>query len=158
MLFEQVAVVLDALDHEGVRYWVAGGWGVALLTGRQTRAHRDLDLVVDSEDFARCREVLDRLGYVVESDWWPVRVELKGPQASWVDLHPLPFDDEGHARLVLLDGSAVDYPPDAFTTGVLNGRVTPCLSVEQQRVVHRGYELQSDDRHDLAQLDRLGSG
>ena len=39
-----VTTVLDALDQARVRHWVGGGWGVAALTGRQTRAHRDLDL------------------------------------------------------------------------------------------------------------------
>jgi lincosamide nucleotidyltransferase A/C/D/E len=155
MLFEQVRVVLDALDAQRVRHWVAGGWGIALLTGRQTRPHRDLDLVVDASDLDRCREVLDGLGFVVETDWLPTRIELKGAQDAWVDVHPLQFASEGDARLVLLDGDHMDYPPDAFSVGVLDGRTTPCLSAEQQRAVHRGYQLTSKDRHDLAELDRL---
>ena len=59
--------VLTALDDAGVRYWVAGGWGVAVLAGRQTRNHRDLDLAVDAEDLIRCIEALDRIGYVTRS-------------------------------------------------------------------------------------------
>ncbi len=43
MRFEEVTRVLDGLDVARVRYWVAGGWGVAVLVGRQTRVHRDLD-------------------------------------------------------------------------------------------------------------------
>jgi lincosamide nucleotidyltransferase A/C/D/E len=154
MEFDQVRTVLDALDRADVRSWVAGGWGVALLVGRQSRDHRDLDLVVDERDLHRCREVLERLGYAVETDWLPTRVELAGPEGSWVDVHPLSFDADGHARLILPDGSHVGYPPEAFTTGVLDGRATPCLSAEQQRRVHAGYQHRAEDRHDLAELDR----
>jgi hypothetical protein len=45
--------------------------------------------------------------------------------------------------------------PEAFAVGVLEGRTTPCPSAEQQQAVHRGYELQAKDQHDLAELDRL---
>jgi lincosamide nucleotidyltransferase A/C/D/E len=154
MRFSQVTAVLDALEAAEVRYWVAGGWGVALLVGEQTRTHRDLDLVVAADDLDPCLAVLDQLDHEVETDWLPLRIELRGPDDSWVDVHPLPFDAAGHGRLVLLDGSVVPYPPDAFTTGELAGRVTPCLSAQQQRLVHGGYELKAKDRHDLAALDR----
>jgi lincosamide nucleotidyltransferase A/C/D/E len=157
MRFSQVTAVLDALEAAEVRYWVAGGWGVALLVGEQTRTHRDLDLVVAAEDLDRCLAVLDQLDHEVETDWLPLRIELRGPDDSWVDVHPVPFDAAGHGRLVLLDGSVVPYPPDAFTTGELDGRVTPCLSAQQQRLVHSGYELQPKDRRDLAALDRLAA-
>jgi lincosamide nucleotidyltransferase A/C/D/E len=155
MEFAQVAVVLDALDGQGLPHWVAGGWGVAALTGRQTRPHRDLDLMIDARDLERCMGVLDGLGYTVETDWLPTRVELKGPQDSWVDVHPLRFSDDGNAHLVLLEGDVMDFPPEAFAVGVLEGRTTPCISAEQQRAVHRGYELGPKDQHDLAELDRL---
>lgn len=156
MRFEQVARVLDALDAVGVRHWVAGGWGVALLAGRQSRPHRDLDLVIDGDDLASCLEVLEGLGYAVETDWHPVRIELAGPDDAWVDVHPLRFDREGHAQLEMLDGSHVDYPPSAFTRGHLEGRATPCLSADQQRAVHEGYPHRDEDHHDLAVLDRIG--
>src|SRR4051794_21469752 len=38
---------LGVLEAAGVRCWLAGGWGVDALVGRQTRVHRDLDLVLD---------------------------------------------------------------------------------------------------------------
>jgi lincosamide nucleotidyltransferase A/C/D/E len=153
MLFDQVVEMLDALDAAGIRSWVAGGWGIAALVGRQTRAHRDLDLVIDGEQLERCLDVLAGLGYDVETDWLPTRVELRGPGHAWVDVHPLRFDEDGRARLELPDGTAVDYPPGALTTGELHGRDFGCLSARQQRAVHTGYEPRAEDRHDLAQLD-----
>jgi lincosamide nucleotidyltransferase A/C/D/E len=80
--FEEVTRVLDGLDVARVRYWVAGGWGVAVLVGRQTRVHRDLDLAIDAAELDACLSTLRDLGCVVETDWLPVRVELKATSES----------------------------------------------------------------------------
>jgi lincosamide nucleotidyltransferase A/C/D/E len=122
VLFEEVARVLDGLDTARVRYWVAGGWGVAVLAGRQTRVHRDLDVAIDAAELDTCLSALHDLGYVVETGWLPVRVELKGPDDVWVDLHPVSFDGNGRGRQAALVGADFVYPPDAFSTGVLRGR------------------------------------
>lgn len=152
---EDVIAVLDMLDGAGVRHWVGGGWGVAALTGRQTREHRDLDLAVDARDLERCWPVLGQLGYAAETDWLPVRMELRAPGARWVDVHPVHFDADGHGRQPDLDGGHFDYPPSAFTTGSIGGRTVPCLSAEQQRRFRTGYEHRRQDIHDLAELDAL---
>ena len=79
MRADDVTEVLDRLDRAGVRHWVGGGWGVAALAGRQTREHRDLDLAIDAEDLDTCLRVLSQLGYAAETDWLPVRIELRAP-------------------------------------------------------------------------------
>lgn len=150
-----VIEVLDALDEAGARHWVAGGWGVAALAGRQTRWHRDLDLAVDAADLSCCLAVLGRLGYAAETDWLPARVELRAPADRWVDVHPVAFDEDGHGRQADLDGGVFDYPPDAFSRGLIAGHGVPCLSVRQQRLFRAGYEHRAKDIHDLAQLDAL---
>lgn len=155
MLFAEVTRVLDALDESGVRHWVGGGWGVAALVGRQTRDHRDLDLAVDADDLQVCLLALTDLGYVTETDWLPVRIELRASDDRWVDVHPVKLAANGHGRQAGLDGAHFDYPPSAFTAGALNGRRVNCLSVRQQREFHTGYEQQAKDLHDLAQLDAV---
>lgn len=57
------------------------------LVGRQTRPHRDLDLAADAKDETAALDELGLLGYVVETDWRPVRVELVALDRGWVDLH-----------------------------------------------------------------------
>lgn len=158
MRTSEVTEVLDALDGAGVRHWVAGGWGVAALTGRQTRDHRDLDLTVDARDLSSCLGALERLGFGVETNWMPVRVELRGPGERWVDVHPVTFDLTGHGRQPDLNGGHFDYPPTAFTEGSIGGRPVHCLSVEQQRRFRTGYQHRPQDLHDLADLDALESG
>ena len=70
-------------------------------------------------------------------------------------MHPVAFDDTGHGRQAGLDGAHFDYPPDAFTVGELSGRRINCLSVQKQLDFHTGYEHQTKDTLDLAQLNAL---
>jgi lincosamide nucleotidyltransferase A/C/D/E len=152
MRFADVERVLDALESQRVRYWVAGGWGVAALAGVQTRSHRDLDLAVDADTLPGCLRALESLGYVRETDWLPVRVEYAARGQRWVDVHPVTFDDTGHGRQDDLDGGHFDYPPEAFGVGRLENRAIPCLSAAQQRAFHSGYEPRLQDLHDLRVL------
>lgn len=155
MQVDEVLAVLADLHKASCRVWVGGGWGVDALVGRQTRAHRDLDLAVAAEDEARVVPVLEQRGYRVETDWRPVRVELVNPDRGWVDLHPVAFDPAGHGCQADVGGGDFDYPPEAFVHGVLKGVTTPCLSREQQVRFHRGYEPRAADLHDLHLLQRL---
>lgn len=155
MLLSEVRAVLTGLREDNCQFWVAGGWGVDALVGRQTRPHRDLDLAVDARDETAALDVLGLLGYVVETDWRPVRVELVARNRGWVDLHPVAFDRTGHGRQVDMAGGHFEYPPEAFTEGAFGGDAVPCLSREQQVRFHRGYEPRPYDLHDLQLLERL---
>ncbi len=148
--------MLDGLERAGVGYWVAGGWGVAALVGRQTREHRDLDLAVDTRGLAQCLDALEGLGYVRETDWLPVRVEYAAAGRGWVDVHPVEIFAEGHGRQRGMGGHDFVYPASCWAVDRLGGRRAPCLSAEQQRVFHSGYAPRPEDVHDLAQLDALG--
>lgn len=149
----EVLAVLADLGSARCRVWVGGGWGVDALVGRQTRAHRDLDLAVDAEDEGRAVVAMARRGYRVETDWRPVRVELVAV-TGWVDLHPVVFDDAGHGVQQGLDGEVFHYPPDAFTEGRVDGTAVPCLSCRQQLRFHQGYTPRDVDLHDLRLLGR----
>lgn len=104
MTAEQVLVVIDELEKAGCWVSVEGGWGVDALVGDATRAHRDLDLGLDAGHEARALAALEGLGYRVETDWRPTRVELAVPGRGWVDVHPLTFDPEGNAYQSGLNG------------------------------------------------------
>ena len=150
---DEVVRVLDALDSAGVRAWLEGGWGVDALVGRQTRAHRDVDLDIDTAQEGLVLGVLAELGYAVETDWRPNRVELTAPGRGWVDLHPLEFDLVGNARQRGPNGEVYAFPREWFVDGALAGRPVQCFSLDAQRVFHTGYALRPVDVHDLAQLD-----
>jgi lincosamide nucleotidyltransferase A/C/D/E len=150
-----VLEVSGALRAAGIRHWLAGGWGVDALVGRQTRPHRDLDLAVDADDLAGAVAVLADLGYDVETDWLPVRLELAARGERWVDLHPVVFDAQGDGRQAGLDGSHFDYPAGELVVGSIEGHALPCISPARQRAFHSGYSLRPQDEADLAELDRL---
>jgi lincosamide nucleotidyltransferase A/C/D/E len=152
---EEVHRVLDVLADGGCRAWIAGGWGVDALVGRQTRAHRDLDLLAEAGCVDDALASLRGLGYEVETDWLPIRVEVAAPGPRWVDLHPVEFDEDGNGVQAGLAGTTFDYPAACFVTGTIEGRTVPCLSVDRQIEAHTGFELREVDRADLALLRAL---
>ncbi|MFN8192014.1 MAG: lincomycin resistance protein LmrB [Nocardioidaceae bacterium] len=155
MRWTDVRSVMDALTERGVTFWVAGGWGIAALVGRQTREHRDLDLLVDAADLDACLAVLADAGYLPDTDELPVRIELAAGAGRRVDIHPVVLDDAGHGVQAGPAGSSYDYPAQAFTLGHIRDRDVPCLTAAHQRLVHDGYPHREQDRHDLAQLARI---
>jgi len=148
MLLSEVMSILNALRSAGCRVWIAGGWAVDALVGHQTRVHRDLDLALDADHQVTALQLLHERGYVVETDWRPVRLELAAPGRGWVDLHPVSFVD-GVGLQADLTGGHFTYPAEAFTEGALEGARVQCLSREQQISFRSGYELREVDKHDL---------
>jgi hypothetical protein len=56
--------VLDCAKNSNSEVWVCGGWGIDGLVGRATRLHKDVDLVVQTEDLANFLEELVKNGFV----------------------------------------------------------------------------------------------
>lgn len=156
MELDEVLAIVDALRAEKVRLWVLGGWGVDALVGHQTRQHRDLDLLLDAERLEESLGILAVLGYEVETDWLPVRVEAVAQGRGWVDAHPVRLAADGSGAQAGLNGSSFDYPRDCFTIGRLGNREVPCLTAGHQRLLHTGYEPRAEDLHDLQMLDSSG--
>jgi lincosamide nucleotidyltransferase A/C/D/E len=130
----EVLAVLGAVRSVGCRFWIEGGWGVDALVGQQTRPHRDVDIDIDGAFEGQVLAALGELGYVVETDWRPNRVELVAPGRGWVDLHPLVIDDDGNARQAAQGGGWHEFPRSYFTSGHLGEVPVPCVSREAQRV------------------------
>jgi lincosamide nucleotidyltransferase A/C/D/E len=154
MILGEVTRVLRALDEASIRHWVVGGWGVDALVGHQTREHRDLDLAVDLDQWETCEALVRALGYEVETDWLPIRVELVSPH-GWIDLHPVRFDETGDGVQAGPDGTTYDYPREHLITGALDGHPVPCISAVWQIEAHTGYEPRAKDLQDLDVLRSL---
>jgi lincosamide nucleotidyltransferase A/C/D/E len=149
----QVLAVLDQLAAEGVRGWLAGGWGVDALLGRQTRPHNDIDLVIgdDEPPFQQIAQALAREGF-----WFVGKFHHPGIPIPWchiwrhhagakVEVLPVPLHEPPFAA----DGADVGQP---FTEGSIDGRPVPCLSAELQLLLHNGYSQREVDNHDVALL------
>lgn len=149
----EVHRVLDALEQADVRAWVEGGWGIDALVGRETRAHDDLDLAVDTaaDGFERAVAGLTAYGYERGVDDLPIRLVLGAADGRSVDLHPIRFEADGAAYQWGHDRE-YQYPADCFTIGRIDGREVACLGVRIQREFHSGYAPRPVDRHDLKLL------
>lgn len=147
---ETVLAIIDALQAAGVRCWISGGWGVDALAGRRTRTHRDLDLVIGDTDMRRAVEALADLGY-----WEWYRADSEVPLFSRVVLH----DHELAGRAVDLHPLELSSAtPVEFTTGAIEGRPVPCISLALQLKTHSSYRKRWRDRADLAALRKLREG
>lgn len=60
-LYEELRQVVRVLTNEGIRYALAGGLAVSYYD--RPRATVDIDLVLDPQDWERCRDALCPLGY-----------------------------------------------------------------------------------------------
>ncbi len=167
MTGSDMLTVVEALEAEGVRFWIAGGWGIDLLSGARTRRHDDVDIVLADygRDEARARRALAPLGYqreaVLDGLWMTPRCLLDDGAG-----HQLEILGIDRARLDEALGSEDDHDasgpppleerhPELFTTGTFEGRRVPCLSVQLQLLFHTGFELRGVDRPDLERLHAM---
>ena len=100
---QTLLAVIGLLKVDGIDVWLDGGWGVDALLGHQTRAHDDLDLVVELGHASRIIELLAGLGYSLVAGAPPksfVMVDTRGRQ---VDVHA-PSYLQCRGRRCLSDG------------------------------------------------------
>lgn len=148
--------VIDLFDSLSVKWWLDGGWGVDVLYGSQTRDHRDIDINFDAAETDQVLAKLKDAGYIVETDWLPVRAELVSPALGYLDIHP--FVIEGDiVKQANPEGSFWEFPEECFGTVVFEGRTIPCISLEGQKLFHSGYEPREQDLHDVALLKEIES-
>jgi lincosamide nucleotidyltransferase A/C/D/E len=158
MAASSVIEVVKSLEEQGIDVWLDGGWGVDALLGRETRAHDDLDLVVELDDSRRVVEVLSGLGYDLVAGGAPKSFVCVDPIGRQVDVHPVRFDADGGGIYRMDEGGDWVYPAQGFTgRGSVAGHPVRCLSPEVQVLVHAGYELGDKDFRELHLLrERFG--
>ena len=116
----QLAAVADIarmLDHEGIEYWLFGGWGVDFHRGEVTREHDDVDFAVWLDDVAR-------IGGLLAGDGW---THVPSPDDNGgtgyarggvrFELTSLVRDDDGAVVIPLRNGSGA-WLDDAWDADV----------------------------------------
>ena len=89
---ENLFDVLNLLEDLNIKYWIDGGWGVDILTEKQNRDHRDIDVDFDGESEETLLAALKDKGYKITTDWSPARIELHHPELGYIVIHPLIID------------------------------------------------------------------
>ena len=148
------AAVLALLEDAGVVAVVGGGWGVDALIGAQCRDHADLDVVIPAAREASAIAALEAAGFVITTDWRPIRVALCHPDGPEVDLHPVTIGPDGTRVQQGFDGVTYEYPAADITTGTIGGREVRCFSAELQMRLHDGYDPTPTDVADCLRLAR----
>jgi lincosamide nucleotidyltransferase A/C/D/E len=152
----RVLAILDLLAAAEVRVWVAGGWGVDALLGRQTRRHCDIDLVIgdDGPPYQQVAQVLAGEGFRFVGAYHSPGIPIPWCHA-WrhdaghkVEVLPVPLDEPPFAA----DSADIGGVGQLFTEGRVDGRPVPCLSAELQLLLHTGYPQREIDNHDVALL------
>jgi hypothetical protein len=114
-------VVLPAIEHAGIPYWVYGGVAIAGINGEFVRANTDVDLFVVDEDYEAARDSIELLGK--ELGWTPRDTNFRArPKREWFELGndkdllsimPV-YKGDGRVRIVF-QTSTNDYPISVLT-------------------------------------------
>ena len=147
--------VIELFENTGITYWLDGGWGVDILAGKQTRIHRDIDINFDAQHTEKLLNVLLNLGYKIDTDWKPVRIELYSDELGYLDIHPFVLNEDGTSKQADLEGGWYEFEKDYFGSVFFEGKTIPCISLKGQKVFHSGYELRDKDKHDISILESL---
>ena len=147
------------LEALGIRIWIDGGWAVDALLREQTRAHSDLDIVIEEQDVPVLRPCLEAHGYgdIPREDVTPWNFVLGDAAGREVDIHVIVLDDAGNGVYGPPENNQ-HYPAASLTgSGVIAGRAVNCISAEWLVQFHCGYEPSEKDFRDVAALcERFG--
>jgi lincosamide nucleotidyltransferase A/C/D/E len=155
----QAVDLCEALEGAGVRYWVIGGWGVDALLGRETRPHKDLDILAVRDDLAQLRGMFEQERLAVshiweESRWiddigepWPTAFVAEDPLRGAIDVHLIGAPSGG--TIVQHYDNPWSFPESFEATGTIAGRAIPCVSAATQISLHVGYTMPDEQRLDL---------
>jgi lincosamide nucleotidyltransferase A/C/D/E len=142
-----VTEILAVLYARNVPAWVAGGWGVDALAGRQTRRHYDLDLVVNGAD-----DSMQRMAEALSAAGFARGVSEHNPGLPMPWRHFWRRDDGAGIEVMPVDLHAPPFTAESFAVGMIAGRPVPCLSGATQLTLHSGYALREIDAQDIAVL------
>lgn len=162
---EDVVSIYRHLLDNGIPVWLSGGWGIDALLRRQTRPHKDLDVIILLDDVVRLRALLQSEGYELKEIWSENRqaanrqgVEtatafvLQDAAGRELDVHAMRLDSQGNGIPAWEAGELVFRREDIAGIGVIAGYTVPCLSAAMQLRCHTGYALPDKQISDLQLL------
>lgn len=145
--------VIASLETDPV---IAGGWGIDALTGRQTRPHRDLDVLIPDPFVDALVEALTARSFSITTDWLPARMELTdGASDRRIDIHPAFANGQHGWWQNGFDDERFESTQEVLTDGMIGGRKVRCFTAAKQLELHQGYPPSPQDLLDIAVLHQL---
>ena len=138
-----------AIDAE-IKVFLDGGWGVDALLGHQSRAHNDIDIFVEKNDYQNFIEIMKANGfYEIKMEYTTLNHTVwEDLKNRIVDLHCFEYTDEGE---ILYDGDC--FPVETFSgKGKIEEIEVSCIEPYSQVMFHLGYEFDENDVHDVKLL------
>lgn len=151
--------LLELFERAGIPVWLDGGWGVDALLREQTRAHKDVDIVLPVGDVPKLRALLSERGFAVREGKPPDSFVLADGAGLEVDVHAATFDESGNGVYRMQNGGDWVYKAEYLSgRGAVAGREINCLTPEAQVICHAyGYALTGKDYRDMELLaERFG--
>ncbi|MDQ3821604.1 MAG: amino acid transporter [Acidobacteriota bacterium] len=151
--------LLRLFDDAGIEVWLDGGWGVDALLERQTRPHKDVDIILRLSHVPKLREILGQRGFTVREGKPPDSFVLADGAGLEVDVHAVAFDGEGNGIYRMQNGEDWVFPAEGFHgRGLIDGMTVQCLSPAVQVLCHaHGYVPEDKDKRDMELLrERFG--
>lgn len=154
--------LIGQLEQQSIRFWVMGGWGVDALLHRETRPHKDLDILVLLGDLPKLRKLLDEHGFAQtvvweesrwvegEADRWPTAFVAADTQGRELDVHVIDIGPDG--AIVQHYDHPWPFPDSIAGQGSIAGTAVTCVSRETQLAMHTGYTLPDGHQQDVALL------
>jgi lincosamide nucleotidyltransferase A/C/D/E len=148
--------LLRLLESAALPIWLDGGWGVDALLERQTRKHKDVDIILRVTDVPLLEELLSPLGFTIKEGKPPDSFVLANGTGLELDVHAVSFDAAGNGVYRMQNGAYWIFPAEGFSgRGLVEGMRVRCLSPEAQVLCHaHGYAPVEKDIRDMELLKR----
>jgi lincosamide nucleotidyltransferase A/C/D/E len=147
--------LLQSFSSAAIPVWLDGGWGVDALLQIQTRAHKDVDIILAVADVPKLQELLAKRRFAVRDGTPPNSFVLANGAGLEVDVHAVAFDEDGNGVYRMQNGEDWVYPAEGFSgRGQVAGVSVRCLSPMAQVLCHaHGYTPVEKDFRDMELLE-----
>jgi lincosamide nucleotidyltransferase A/C/D/E len=162
-----VLKIYKLLNDHGIQVWIVGGWGIDALLRKETRLHKDLDVLIEVDNVIRAQHLMEKEGYYLKEIWeenqWTTDAQGKKIATAFVwhdndgcefDAHAFRLDAEGHG-IPAWDSAGIIYTKqDLSGIGKIHGVPVQCITAEMQMRRHTGYELPKEHLQDIKLLHK----
>ena len=154
MTMADLCAFLELASAIGVDVWLDGGWAVDAWLGGQTRPHRDVDIIIESNVAPRLVAALRAAGYddVPRADTRPWNFVLGDEAGREVDFHVIRLAENG-VGIYRPPELEFRFPADSLTAVTeLCGRPVRAIPPRWLVEFHTGYDPDDEDRADVLAL------